>query len=338
MCSEYACILEEAAELLRALPRGHGDASAAKRRISAWREKHPGLEAELLVDRPPGSLFVDYDLLLGHLGAGTLGLTWREDDGLPWSVHYADHWAANFVVTVNGKSITVQQALQTLRTAGTAYPDVLNELVNHQLLLEVAGRNEWPVSDEELQQAADRFRHACGLHRKVDMAAWLEQMGLSRDQFTALMDVSVRNRKAKEQVTADRIEPFFHANRDLYDQVGVCEVTIADENAASRLRNRARETGLPRATEEIAQSMLSSSFECVLTKKYAGTLPANVRNAVVGEVVGPGPSARGLLVAEILSRRKAELDDATRQAVQEAIYQEWLARQRASASIQWHWV
>ena len=83
----------------------------AYEKLKAYREAHSNLRADLLIDRPPCSHRMDYDLFLGLPDASTLALSWRPDAGIPWNVEYADHWSANFVVTVNGWHTTIQQAM-----------------------------------------------------------------------------------------------------------------------------------------------------------------------------------------------------------------------------------
>src|SRR5262245_32273598 len=108
---EFEAALSEGIAFLRDLPPGRGEVAASRSRLEAFRAAHPGLRVDLLVDQPPGSPRVDYDLLLGGPDGSTVALNWRPDRGLPWVVDYADHWAANFVVSVNRKDVTVQQAL-----------------------------------------------------------------------------------------------------------------------------------------------------------------------------------------------------------------------------------
>src|SRR5687767_453939 len=101
--------LAHAVSFLQELPRRREEVTDARARLEEFRQAHPGLRADLLVDQPPASPRADYDLLLGHPQGGTVALNWRADEGVPWAVDYADHWAANYVVTVNEKCVTVQE-------------------------------------------------------------------------------------------------------------------------------------------------------------------------------------------------------------------------------------
>src|SRR4051812_25408887 len=111
--------------LLRGLPRRREEGAEARKGMDSFRTAPPGGRADLLVDKPPASRKVDYDLLLTHPDGGTVALTWRADEGIPWSVQYADHWAANYVVTVDADHVTVQEALLALKLAGRRHPDLM---------------------------------------------------------------------------------------------------------------------------------------------------------------------------------------------------------------------
>jgi putative peptide maturation system protein len=339
MRDDFGAVLQEAATLLRDLPRAYREVPEAQRRTAAWRERHPNLRADLLVDRQPGSIHVDYDVLLGDPSGGTLTLTWQGEDSLPWSVCDADHWAANFVLSVNGSDgVTVQQALLALRMSAAEHPDLLDELVHQKLLLQAIERDPPPVTAEELQEAADRFRRANGLHTAAETARWLEELGLPEDQFGGVLELTVQGRKMKQRVTAEHLEAYFEAHRDRYDQLRLLEVRVPAPELAERLAAEARGAGLLAATEAVLRDSSLPPVEGELVVRYAGTLPPPLRTASTGEIVGPHQEGRRYLVAQVYGRRAARLDNETREVVQEAVYQEWLARQRAAATVRWHWM
>src|SRR5688572_5273927 len=134
MPSPFDEALSGAVSMLRELPRDRQAAPHAASALHTLRVAHPGIDVELVVDQPPGSPRVDYDLVLGHPEGGTVGLCWRADDGVPWAVEYASHWAASFVVSVNKEHVPVQTALMFFRLAGRRVPDLMEELVDQTLV------------------------------------------------------------------------------------------------------------------------------------------------------------------------------------------------------------
>jgi putative peptide maturation system protein len=330
--------LTHAVSLLRELPRGREEVPEARARLERFREAHPGIRADLLVDQPPASVRVDYDLLLGHPDGGTAALSWRADEGVPWSVQYADHWAANYVLTVNAQMLTIQQALLFLKLAGHRSPDLMTELVDQQVITQAIQEDPPPVSEAELQAAADEFRLASGLSSAEATRRWLEETRLSVARFQELLRGAVQARKLKERVTADRVEPYFEAHPERFDLVRFFRAEAPTEAVASRLATEAREQGLTAATRVEAAGIEGRDLEAVLTSRRAHELPPVLATARPGEVVGPVAEGARHWVAELLDREPAQLDATIRAAIQDRLFREWLADQREQATVRWHWL
>ena len=141
MKTNFRNLLADAASLLRELPRDRRETGAARATFQQFRDAHPGVRADLVIDRKPGAETVDYDILLGAPEGGTVVVSWQPDDGVPWTAQQADHWAANYVLTVNGRHTEIQSALLYLKSV-LSKPvhnrklDPMEELINGALILE----------------------------------------------------------------------------------------------------------------------------------------------------------------------------------------------------------
>src|SRR3954471_23223392 len=125
-----------ATEFLKSLPRTREQERSANELLNQFRSQHPDVRADLLMDQPPGSIRVDYDLLLGESDNGTLALSWRADNEDPWVVQYTEHWAANFVVTVNEHNVRVQDVLLLLKMIGQRDNRLLEDIVDQGLVFQ----------------------------------------------------------------------------------------------------------------------------------------------------------------------------------------------------------
>ena len=128
---DSSCMLSEGIALLRELVTEQPSARIALARVRKWRACHPGLRADLLIHQPPGSKAAQFDLLLGvpEDETSTIALSWSADCGEPWAIHYADHWASNYLVTVNDAPTTMQDALLYLRSVTGNYPDLMEAIL-----------------------------------------------------------------------------------------------------------------------------------------------------------------------------------------------------------------
>jgi putative peptide maturation system protein len=336
-------VLSEAVALLRDLARRGDDPPTARSRVTEWRAGHPGLRADLLVHKPPGTHRAEYDLLLGLPGgeADTVALSWCPDRGEPWAISHADHWASNYLVTVNNTPTTIQEALVYLRSIQGNYPDLMNAILEHHLLSEGVRENPPSLSPQELQEGADRFRQAHGLFTEEATRRWLEEVRLSPAQFEQLITGNVQRRKFKQALVEERVKAHFEAHRAEFDTVRLFQADVPGCQAAERLAVVARARGdLRSAVEEwVSAAECPVGLSGMLRVAVARQLPAWIPEAGAGAVAGPIREGARWHLAQILGREPAAgLEGATRDAVADAVFHEWLAEQHARAVVRWHWM
>jgi putative peptide maturation system protein len=333
---DFARALGDAVELLRQLPRTRGAVPEARRRAGAFGQDHPELQSTLVVDRPPATHDVEYDLLFQHPAGGTVALTYREDRGVPWAVDYSDHWAANYVVSVDGEHLSVQQALLLMRFTGWRSDDLMTDLVDWAIIHRELDLRSWETTEAELQECADNFRAARGLFTAEAMEAWMRSVGLDAREFARMVAGAVETRRLAEEVTGGHaaIESFYAAAPDRADRLSYLEVRRADAEpgGAGELAGGGR---LWERT--MAGLRRGDAMEGVLRQRFAFTLPPALASAPAGRIV-QGGSGRDAWVAEVLSRVPSQLDAATRRTIRDHLFHQWLERRRAEAKIEWHWV
>jgi putative peptide maturation system protein len=327
---ELGPVLQDAAMLLRSLPRRRAQLGEARAKMQDWNQRHPDVHADLIVDQPPGSLFVEYDLVFGDLEGGTLGLTWRDDDGTPWLVSYADHWASNFVASVDGQGISIQDALRALHLGAETHPDLLERIVEQKLVLTAVDRDPTPVTEAELQTAADDFRRANGLQSAADMRRWLDTHRLTPTTFASMLTSTIRAARLRKRIATERSAAYFESHADDFARARITTVRFATRDEAERFSNRAR-----------GQSLLSivdaSVVHAEMVSGFQRTLPPVLAGAGLGDVVGPYREGDLFVLAQVNSREPAQLDDETQRAIEDVVFAKWLAEQRAAANVQWHW-
>lgn len=315
-------------ELLRRLPRDRDRVPDARREVGAFGAAHPGLHPMLAVDRPPASPTVDYDLLLRHPDGGTVALAWRGDAGVPWAIEYSDHWAANYVVSVDGQHVSVQQALLTMRFTGWRSDDLMTDLVDWAIIHHELEASPRDTPEPELQAAADTFRAAHGLFTAEATEAWLRSLGLDLTQFSRMIAGAVETRRLAVRVTGGdtAIDAFYAADPSRADRVGYLELRGPGPGGGRGLWARALE-----------RLQRGEPVQGTIRQRYAFELPPVLATAAPGQVAGGG-AGPDTWVAEVLSRVPAPLDGPTRRAIQDHLFRQWLARRREEATIRWHWV
>jgi len=330
--------LRDGVTLLIDLPRERSRAWSASASLRRFRKKHPQVGANLLLDQPPGAPSLDYDLFLNHPKGGTVGLTYQPDSGLPWCVGYAEHWAANFVVTVNRKSITVQDALLFLKLQTQSAPDLMNLIIDRELIAQEIENAPAPVKTREVQAVADAYRIFRGLHSAGATRRWLKETGISEERFWVMCGSIVLERKLRQRIAGRRIKTYFQTQRKALDVLHLIRVTMRTKAGAEKIMASARQRSLLHILADWSMDRPSSLLDARLIQCRVCNLDSSLEGAAAGLIHGPTREGGGYGIIQVLNREKAVLDASTRREIRDLLFSEWLEQRRREATIQWHWM
>jgi hypothetical protein len=99
---------------------------------------------------------------------------------------------------------------------------------------------------------------------------------------------------------------------------------VGRDDLARELASQVRDEG--RDLEEVARAHgLPVARHLLLRKDLGGPLAGPLASAGAGELVGPVATPQGFVLAVVEERLPAELDGATRQAIQDELFDDWLA-------------
>src|SRR5262245_2521661 len=235
------------------------------------------------------------------------------------------------VASLPGVSLSLGQLLQTLHAQGRLRPLVVEALAG-QLVQEQARQAGLSVTAEELQAAADAFRRAHALHTASATRAWLGRQGLTADDFAAGLEERLLAAKLNQHQTAARADESFAARRTDFERLRVAQVLVDREDLARELASQIRDEG--RDLEEVAREHgLPVARHRLFRKDLNGPLAEPLASAAAGELVGPVATPEGFALAVAEERRPAELDVATRQALQDELFGDWLAGRMSQATV-----
>ncbi|GAA2858827.1 hypothetical protein GCM10010517_17300 [Streptosporangium fragile] len=338
MTHRFGAELASAVQLLRSLPRSAEKAEDAREQVATWSADHPGLDAELVVDEPPGSLLVGYDLLLTHPEGGTVAISAQTEDGVPWLVDRATHWAAGQVVSVDGKDLSVQAALYALRALGVRDRTVHEQLVDYRILLSEIAEDRTPVTDTELQEAVDDFRRRRGLFTRERTLDWLAEVGLTEDAFAGHMETTARMNRVRRRFAGAPARAYLQSHIRDFCLTRAAWVTGRDGAVIGEIARADSAAELLRRAEHSVHGG-TGRLRLTMATALGSELPAPLRTAATGRVIGPVESEGGPLAGAVLRRFPPDPDDpAVLAAAAEAAYTTWLAGRRRAADIRWHWL
>ena len=234
------------------------------------------------------------------------------------------------VASLPGVSLSLGQLLQTLHTQGRLRPLVVEALAG-RLVQQQAHQAGLSVTAEDLQAAADAFRRAHGLHTATATRTWLDGQGLTVGDFEAGLEERLLAAKLKQHQTAAQADESFAAHRTDFERLRVARVVTGRDDLARELASQVRDEG--RDLEGVAREHgLPVDRRRLFRRDLPVHLAAALAKAQPGELVGPVGAPEGFALLLIEECRPAELDSATRQRIQDELFEGWLAARMKEAT------
>jgi peptidylprolyl isomerase len=242
---------------------------------------------------------------------------------------------------INDEVITSEDFIKLLKLTGR-YDSLMEDILKDKLAVHAAKRQKIPIQPEELQERADQLRRVWGLHRAADTNKWLDAKGLSLEDLEQFVTEMIYHEKAMERVADDAaVEAYFNLNSPKFDAIDISHIVTDSEGKARELLaileddpeefpEMAREHSLSDTREE------GGYIGKVLRGALLPEVEGKVFNAQVGELLGPFPSPDENLyeIFIVNDKRKANLDDETREEVRRIVRDEWLAAQAREHGIE----
>ncbi len=241
---------------------------------------------------------------------------------------------------IDGQDVSLEGILRTLKISGNT--GFIEDAIADLLVSRATNAEGITVSDEELQQAADEHRQGMGLFQVDQTQQWLDDCGVSVEEFEQHLERGVLKTKLREKVATDeRIEQHFQQNRRNYDAARLAHIVVADEGMADELCSQLTEDGGDFAAlaknHSTDEGSKASGGELGLVSRTA--LSPAVESAVFapknGDVVGPIKTDAGYHIIKVHELLFGQLDDEeVPTTIQQELYAEWLEQQVEKANVE----
>ena len=337
-------MLADTLDYLQQLAADNTKPEQALDRLRSLQARYPETRIDLLWEVEAYDSSVHYDTLLQRTGQGTISLSLSADRALPWPMRGAHRSSERTLLRVNQTRLDIDQAVACLDFIWDE-ARLVDRLVKACLLQEVFDQEPVELSDGELQAAMDAFRRARGLYGAEVTQAWMQRNSLTHDTLERLVRSEAMVAKLRERVTAGRVEPFFQARQADFDTAKLACFTVAGEQEAAAIAGRIAggEIDFYSAAEAAfaaapgAQQPAGGMFVTLRRGEASLELREAVFDAAPGTLAGPVPTPDGYAVVRVLSVEPARLDETTRRAVKQELFEAWLDERRQEASIEWYW-
>jgi putative peptide maturation system protein len=332
-------VVRDALALLVTLREERVPVEEAMDRLRPLKERHAGYWINMVWERETFGDRIHYDILIGD-DRGTYSLSYCADEETPWAVRGTQRINESLVVRVNDEPVYIHQAITSLDYAWQTL-HVGRHLMDMCLIDKELRVNPIEVTDEELSDALARFRRSRRLFTVAQVERWMRDHGTPQVQLEAHLRDEVAREKLRQRVAAGREEAYFRQHGPGFDRVQVARIYAPDQDEALRLYEQLRqapETFLRVAQERFLATGADEGVFVTLQRNELHREQAELLFAgQPGQVLAPVPSGEGYELVQVLRVVPARLDDATRQQIRNALFEEWLEERRRTARVEWFW-
>ena len=235
------------------------------------------------------------------------------------------------IVRIDEEVVGVEDFVRSLKFTGQ-FESLVEQLVRDKLTVRAAKKLGIAASAPEIQERADQFRRVQGLHRATDMNRYLDNLGVSLDEFEAFITDNLYQEKMMEQVcSAAAVDAYFKLNSPRFDSVEVSHIVLDTEGKAKEMISYLRDD--PGSFADMAREhSIADTRERggVIGKVLRGSLKteveAKVFNAAVGDLLGPFASADASCyeIFSVSAKHAATLDEESTAEVRRLLREQWL--------------
>jgi len=286
-----------------------------------------------------------YDVLMHLPDGGMVSMSYAPPDTLPWPMRGVHRHSESQLLRVNGTTLQFSQAVAAL---DVVWKDtrLARKLVDMCLLQDYFARHPIQVPDAQLRDTMDAFRRTHQLFTVAQTQAWMAQEGWTQERLETVITDLAKVDCLKAQITSAQIEAHFTRHQADHAQLRVACLQVDTEDEARAIHQliisdgiSLREAAQHALTQSCADTAgaLSFSVQSGSRQALAATLGCEPSQLQMGHVSAPLAGATGWRLVEVIREDAARLDQATRAAISETLFADWLAQLKRQATVDWYW-
>lgn len=247
------------------------------------------------------------------------------------------------LIRIQEEIFTNEQFVNYLKFSNE-FQALMEGFIEKRIILREAKEKGISLTETEIQQASDDFRRCMGLHRVSDTQKWLDENGLTLNEFEVFIKEFLLSGKMMTTIiNKENMENYFRQHAPRFDTVDICRIVIRGENKARELMLLlceepekfaafAKKYSLDEETRDIGgyvrglcRDMMNEDMEARLFHAEEGEImgPFHISNSDIYEII------------RIAARKPATMEDAAvREKVAESLRKEWVEKHRENLIIE----
>jgi len=232
-------------------------------------------------------------------------------------------------LTIDNESISLSQALNYLRAAGSLQRTLEDILRQYLLEKQLEVREDIEIDSLRLDQSIMDFRLQNQLTDPKQFQTWLKSNGMTYNDFQNKVAFGFKVEKLKTEITEPKLEDYFNQRQPFLDGVVLSRIILKDKQLAENLQQQiladkskfeplAREHSL--SNDRILNGMMGSVSR--------GQLPEIIKTALnsarPGELIGPLELDGHYALFRVEQFLPATLEGRLKQELQNQLFEQWL--------------
>ncbi|MEB3180062.1 MAG: peptidylprolyl isomerase [Nostocaceae cyanobacterium] len=229
-------------------------------------------------------------------------------------------------------SITKEDIIQQVKLS-SKIREIIEGILTRKIIEKAALEAGIQVETEELQKAADTLRLANKLSSAADTWKWLEQQGISLDEFEIIVQNTVLSGKLANHLFGNKVEQYFYENQLNFAGTVMYEVVLDNDDLALELYYSIKEEEM--SFYDVARQYIQDTelrrkggyLGVVYRQHLKPEISAAVFAAKPPQLLKPIVTSKGvhlIFVEEIIQQ---ELDNKLRLQILSDLYAAWLKQQ-----------
>jgi parvulin-like peptidyl-prolyl isomerase len=205
----------------------------------------------------------------------------------------------------------------------------LTVLVEQSVVDAECERRQIEVKPQAVSDELNLIRRSKRLYSKVDTEKWLQENGLSDNDFENLVKARVRRKELKNQIVEGKVEKYFAMEKWRFDSADLYRIKVTKKSTAEELTAQLKEGAEFFGLAKKYSEERSSSHSCgyigkIMREQMRPEIESQIFKAQSGEIVGPIESVDGFHIYLVEKIELAKLDESVILKVEDKLFQEWL--------------
>lgn len=248
----------------------------------------------------------------------------------------------NNFLTIDGVTLSLEQSLVHLRTAGKLSTVVL-EIAQQYLLENEIKALEIPEPEADIvEQFILEFRLQQQLTSPESFQKWLLINGINYADFKHQISFRIKQEKLKEKVTEPKVHEYFAKNKESLDRVVLSRIVVDHPEVAQDLKEQVEQQGadftqLAKKHSMVDDAVVGGVMGPIIRSQMPQIIREATENAQLGQIIGPVKIEGRYCLLKVEQLLPAALEGSLKRDLETHLSEEWLKEKLQSMNVQLNW-